>query len=356
MKNDKITKIFILIKIFKRLSMQNIFKKIYKLESLKQEESYRLFKSIVSGEINDIQLSSILTAMHVRNESMEEILGAIYAFLEQMKLFPRPNYIFSDIVGTGGDNQNTINISTASAFVASYCGFKIIKHCNQAVSSTSGSSDILKKFRINLNPSLKNSLKTLDKLNICFLFAPQYHSGFQCASHVRKILKMKTIFNLLGPFLNPSRPIYTVIGVYKKDLVYPMIKILKKLKYRKGIILHSNGTDEVTLHGITYISELLNKRIYSYELEAKDFGLKTHDKAIYIAGSSKDSYDIVKKIMQGKGDKLHEEIIAVNVAILLKNFGYTDLKSNTKMILKKIRSGEIYKHIIQISNMLKEDK
>ncbi|QFQ32455.1 anthranilate phosphoribosyltransferase [Buchnera aphidicola (Aphis fabae)] len=336
--------------------MQNIFKKVYKLESLNQEESYRLFKSIISGTINEIQLSSILTAMHVRNESMEEILGAIHACLEAMKLFPRPHYMFSDIVGTGGDNKNTINISTASAFVASYCGFKIIKHCNKGVSSTSGSSDILKKFKINLNPSLKNSLKTLDKLNICFLFAPQYHNSFQYVENIRKILKIKTIFNLLGPFLNPARPFLTVIGVYKKKLINPMIEILRKLKYQRGIILHGDGTDEVSLNGTTYVAELLNKKIYSYQLEAKNFGLKTHSKKTYIVGSSEESYDIIKKTMQGKGDKLHEELIAVNVAILLKNFGYTDLKSNTKMALNKIRSGKVYKHIIKISNMLKEDK
>ncbi|QCI18258.1 anthranilate phosphoribosyltransferase [Buchnera aphidicola (Aphis nasturtii)] len=336
--------------------MQNIFKKLYKLDSLNQEESYMLFKSIISGKINEIQLSSILTAMHVRHESIEEILGAIFACLETMQFFPRPNYIFSDIVGTGGDNKNTINISTASAFVASYCGFKIIKHCNKGVSSTSGSSDILKKFKINLNPSIQDSLKTLDKLNICFLFAPRYHDGFQYVSSIRKTLKIKTIFNLLGPFLNPSRPVFTVIGVYKKDLINPMVKILKELKYQRGIVVHGDGTDEITLNGVTYISELLNNKIYSYQLEAKDFGLKAHSKQTCIVSSPEESYDIIKQTMQGKGDQLHEELIAVNVAILLKIFGYTDLKKNTKMVLSKIRSGEIYKHIIKISNMLKEDK
>ncbi|QCI18823.1 anthranilate phosphoribosyltransferase [Buchnera aphidicola] len=336
--------------------MQNVFKKIYKLKTLGQEESYKLFKSVISGEIDEIKLSSILTAMHMRQESIEEILGSIYAFLETMKLFPRPNYLFSDIVGTGGDNKNTINISTASALVASYCGCKIIKHCNKGVSSTSGSSDLLKKFKINLNPSLKNLLRTLDKLNICFLFAPKYHDGFQYVSNIRKVLKIKTIFNLLGPFLNPARPFHTVIGVYKQDLIHPMIKILKKLKYQHGIILHSDGTDEITLNGITYVSELLNKKIYSYQLEAKDFGLKEHSKKICTVSSTEESYDIIKKVMQGKGDQLHEELIAANVAILLKIFGYTDLKKNTKMVLNKIRSGEIYKHIINISNMLKEEK
>ncbi|ALD15231.1 Anthranilate phosphoribosyltransferase [Buchnera aphidicola (Aphis glycines)] len=336
--------------------MQHIFKKLYKLESLNQEESYRLFQSIISGKINEIKLSSILTAMHVRNESIEEILGAIYACLENMKSFPRPNYIFSDIVGTGGDSKNTINISTASAFVASYLGFKIIKHCNKSISSTSGSSDILKKFKINLNPSIQNALKTLDKLNICFLFAPQYHDGFQYASRIRQTLKIKTIFNLLGPFLNPSRPFFTVIGVYKKDLIDPMIKILKTLKYQRGIVIHSDGADEITLNGITYVSELLNKKIYSYQLEAKDFGLEEHSEPIHKVDSQEESYDIIKKTMQGDGNKLHEELIAVNVAILLKIFGCTDLKKNTRVVLKTMRSGAIYKHIVKISNMLKEDE
>ncbi|QFQ32111.1 anthranilate phosphoribosyltransferase [Buchnera aphidicola] len=336
--------------------MQHIFKKLYKLESLDQEESYRLFNSIISGKINEIQLSSILTAMHVRHESIEEILGAIGACLKAMKFFPRPNYIFADIVGTGGDSKNTINISTASAFTASHLGFKIIKHCNKGVSSKSGSSDILKKFKINLNPSIQSSLKTLDQLNICFLFAPKYHDGFQYVSKIRKTLKIKTIFNLLGPFLNPSRPFFTVIGVYKKDLINPMVEILKKLKYQRGIIIHSDGTDEVTLNGITYVSELLNKKIHSYQLEAKDFGLKEHIKPIHAVSSQEESYNIIKKTLQGKGDRLYEELIAVNVAILLKIFGYEDLKKNTKMVLNKIRSGEIYKHIIKISNMLKEDE
>jgi len=336
--------------------MQNILNKIYDSKFLSQTESYLLFKFISSGKINEIQLSSILTAMQIRGESEEEILGAIYAFLEKMKYFPRPNYIFSDVVGTGGDTKNIINVSTASAFVASSCGFKIIKHCNKAVSSKSGSSDLLEKFNINLHGSLENSQKILEKFNICFLFAPKYHNSFKYAANVRNILKIKTIFNLLGPFLNPSSPPLTVIGVYKKDLINPMVKILKKIGYQRGIVLHGDNTDEVTLNGTTYISELLNKKIYSYELEPEDFGIKAHPKKKFIKHSSEENYHIIKKTMKGEGEKLNEELIAVNVAILLKNFGYENLKENTQMALNKIRSGDVYKHIIQISKMSQEDK
>ncbi|QCI17676.1 anthranilate phosphoribosyltransferase [Buchnera aphidicola (Acyrthosiphon lactucae)] len=335
--------------------MQNILKKIYNSKVLSQEESYKLFKLISSGNITDIQLSSILTAMRIRGESIEETTGAIYAFLENMKYFPKPNYIFSDIVGTGGDAKNTINISTTSAFVAATCGFKIVKHCNKKISSKSGSSDLLERFNINLNASPEKSRETLDKLNICFLFAPKYHDGFKYSNNVRKNLKTKTIFNLLGPFLNPAIPPIIVIGVYNKKLINPTIKILKTLKYQRGIVLHSDKTDEVTLSGTTYVSELLNKKIISYQLQPESFGLKIHSKKILTINSLEENYRIISQIIQGKGDRLHEELIAVNVAMLLKVFGYENLKENTELALNKIRSGDVYKHIRNVSDMLKED-
>lgn len=336
--------------------MRNILNKIYDAKCLNQDESYQLFQLISSGKITEIQLSSILTVMHIRGESTDEIIGAVYAFLDRMKYFPKLNYIFSDIVGTGGDINNTINLSTASAFVAAACGFKIIKHCNKAVSSISGSSDLLNQFNINFDASLKTSLKTLDEWNIYFLFAPQYHEGFKYSDHVRKTLKIKTIFNLLGPFLNPAKPSRSVIGVYNKQLIHTMINILKMLKYQHAIVVHSDCTDEVTLSGITYVSELLNNRIYSYELTSKSFGLKKHPKQTYNIHSIEENYYIIKNIFQGKGDRLHEELIAANVALLLKVFGHNNLQENTQLALNKIRSGEVYKNIKNIADMLKEDK
>ncbi|CAL4321747.1 anthranilate phosphoribosyltransferase [Buchnera aphidicola] len=335
--------------------MKNIFHKLNNLQSLSQLESYQLFQSIIAGKITHIQLISILKIMSARNETTDEIIGAIYACLENTNHFPRPNYLFSDIVGTGGDINNTINISTASAFVAAECGLKIVKHCNKGISSKSGSSDLLKKFNINLNASPERSRQSLDEFNICFLFAQKYNNGFKNSINARKMIKNKTIFNLLGPFLNPAIPPFIVLGVYHKKWIYPFAKILSNLNYQRGIVLHGNQTDEVTLHGITYVTEWHNKKIFSYQLKPEDFGIKTHLIKKYQEHSPEENHFIIKKIMQGNGDSLYEELIAVNVAMLLKIFGNEDLKKNVQFALKKIRSGAVYHRIMNVSHILKED-
>ncbi|QNS01975.1 MAG: anthranilate phosphoribosyltransferase [Buchnera aphidicola (Pentalonia nigronervosa)] len=336
--------------------MKKILEKIDKLQFLNQNESYQLFKFITSRELKRSFLESILIKMHKRGESIDEIIGAIHFFSENMQFFPSPNYIFSDIVGTGGDLKNTINVSTASSFVASACGFKIIKHCNQGISSTCGSADLLKKFNIDLNVSANASRQCLEKLNICFLFAPKYHHGFQNVNVVRKFLKIRTIFNILGPFLNPAKPSIILIGVYNKNFMIPAIEILKQLKYKRAIVVHGNNTDEVVLWGKTYVSELNNSNIVSYKLTPEDFGLKNYTNPIFFQSSPEQNYSIIKNVMQGQGSAFYEELIAVNVAMLLKLFGEHDLKKNTQLALNKIRSGDVYQHIINVSHALKEKK
>ncbi|HXK00293.1 MAG TPA: anthranilate phosphoribosyltransferase [Buchnera sp. (in: enterobacteria)] len=328
--------------------MKNILKKIYESQLLTALESYTLFQNIIQKKINNIQLASLLIAMKIRGESSDEIVGAVRACLEKVNFFPTPTYHFSDIVGTGGDINNTINISTASAIVAATCGFKIAKHCNAKISSQSGSSDFLHELGVSINASFQKSREMLDKHNICFLFAPQYHTVFKNVVKIRKTLKTKTLFNILGPLLNPSKPQLTVIGVHSKSLIPIMIKTLKTLNYKRAIVLHGNNTDEVMLFGKTYISELKNKKITSYEMEAQDFGLNSYPQHALKGGSSKENCDIIKKIFQGHGHIAHEETIAANVAILLKIFGNEDIKANAQYALEIIRSGKVYKKLISL--------
>ncbi|XBC41003.1 MAG: anthranilate phosphoribosyltransferase [Buchnera aphidicola (Nurudea yanoniella)] len=329
--------------------MQILLNKIYKGKKLTEIEAYKVFNSIIMGKVNNIQLSAILIALKIKNESEDEIIGATRAFLEHMKPFSKPNYIFSDIVGTGGDLSNTINISTASSFVGATCGLKVIKHCNTHISSKSGSYDLLKEFDININISEHKSKEMLDKLNICFLFAPQYHISFKNIMLVRKILKIKTLFNILGPLLNPSRPPLSIIGVYDYKLMIPIANILKKLNTIHAMIVCSNYTDEVTLHSFTNVVELYNSKIISYTLCPDDFGVKYHNKNTIIGGTPKENYEIIKNVFQGKGPIAVAETIAVNVAMLLKLFGNKNLKKNTKYALEVIHSGKVYETISNLS-------
>ena len=165
--------------------MQPILEKLYRAESMSQQESQQLFSAIVRGELEPSQLAAALISMKVRGER-RKIAGAAKALLDDAQPFPRPDYPFADIVGTGGDGTNSINISTASAFVAAACGAKIAKHGNRSVSSRSGSSDLLAAFGIRLDLPAEEARKALDDLGVCFLFAPQYHTGFatpcRCAS------------------------------------------------------------------------------------------------------------------------------------------------------------------------------
>ncbi|ANF17045.1 Anthranilate phosphoribosyltransferase [Buchnera aphidicola (Schlechtendalia chinensis)] len=329
--------------------MNTILNQIYLGHSLTESETYKLFKLIMTGKINDIQLSSILTAINIRGESENEIIGAVRACLKYSKSFPKQNYMFSDIVGTGGDSSNSINISTASAFVGATCGLKIVKHCNTSISSMTGSCDLLKEFNIDLHASCEKSQNMLNKLNICFLFAPKYHANFKYISLVRKTLKIRTLFNILGPLINPSKPPLSLVGVYSTKLMVPMANVLKKLNSYHAIVVHSDHTDEVTLHDSTNVTELKNNNIISYTLCPDDFGVKYYNKNAILGGTPKENYEIIKYVLKGKGPHAISETIAVNVALLLKLYGNENLKKNTKCALKIIQSGKVYEKIIALS-------
>ncbi|WP_343153941.1 anthranilate phosphoribosyltransferase [Buchnera aphidicola (Mindarus keteleerifoliae)] len=329
--------------------MKKILKKIYEKKNLTEIESYILFKNIIKGKLTSIQLSAVLISMKIRGETDLEILGAVQACLKYSKPFPAPSHIFADIVGTGGDKLNKINISTISAFVAAYCGFKIIKHCNYSISSQSGSADFLKSYGINPKVSVEHSLKSLKKNNICFLLASEYHSGFRFSTSVRKELKTSTIFNIIGPLLNPARPALAVIGVYTKKLLVPISKILKKLKYQHVILVNSNQCDEVTLCNETKIVELYKNKIKSYTLCPEDFGMNSYSKQALIGGTVKENYEIMKSILKGEGDSVYTETISANVGLLLKLFGHKNLKENSNLAFKSIKSGKVYNFIKNFS-------
>lgn len=330
--------------------MQNIINKLYEQQSLSQSESQELFDHIIRGEMDPILMSSVLTALKIKGETPDEIAGAAKALLANANPFPRPDYDFADIVGTGGDGSNTINISTTSAFVAAACGVKVAKHGNRGVSSKSGSSDLLDSFGINLAMSAEDTRQALDDLGVAFLFAPQYHGGVRHAMPVRQTMKTRTIFNILGPLINPARPNIELMGVYSLDLVRPIAETMLQMGLKRAAVVHGSGLDEVAVHGETHVAEIKDGKIVEYTLTPQDFGLETYPLDAIKGGEPEENRAIITDILNGKGTPAQLAAVAVNVALLLRLFGKEDLKANAAQAIDVMNSGKAYELVQQLAN------
>ncbi len=329
--------------------MKSIFNKLYGGAPLTVEESDQLFTKIAAGSLKESELAGALIAMKMRGESPEEIAGAAKAFLAVAKPFPKVEYPFADIVGTGGDGTNTVNISTASALVAASCGVKVAKHGNRSVSSLTGSSDLLQALGINLELTPEKAKEALDQHDICFLFAPHYHPGFKYAAQVRGDLKTRTLFNMLGPLTNPARPKLALMGVYAPELTEPLAETAKILGYERVMVVHGAGMDEVALHGETKVTELHEGEIKSYFVSPTDFGLNEYPLELLKGGDAEDNRRTLITLLSGNAPEAHEHAVVINVAMLLKLFGNDDLKANAKRALNAIKEGSALRLLEQLT-------
>lgn len=320
-------------------TIYTIADKLYDQQALSERESQILFDAIIKGDIEPILLSALLTALKIKGESPAEIAGAAKALLANANPFPRPEYDFADIVGTGGDGHDTINISTTAAFVAAACGVKVAKHGNRGVSSKSGSSDLLDKFGINLAMTPETARAALDELGVCFLFAPEYHGGVRHAMPVRQTMKTRTVFNLLGPLINPARPNIELMGVYDKALVRPIAETMKAMGMKRAAVVHGSGLDEVAIHGPTTVAEIVNGEIREYTLTPADFGVESYPLEAIKGGEPEENRAIITNILTGSGTPAQNAAVAVNVALLLRLFGQEDLQANTQQALAVMASG-----------------
>lgn len=322
---------------------------LYRGESLTAEQTEQLFGELLRGEMDPIVLSSLLTAMKVKGESPSEIEGAARALIAAAKPFPRPDYEFCDIVGTGGDGLYTINISSTAAIVGATCGIKVAKHGNRSVSSKTGSSDLLEKLGIKLDMSPETARRCLDEANICFLFAPHYHSGMRFAAPVRQALKTRTIFNVLGPLINPARPTYQLMGVYSPELLEPIAETLQALGLKKGMVAYGSGLDEIAVHGETQVAEINDGKIRYYTLTPNDFGLKYYTLESIQGGTPDENRKITEALLAGKGTDAQQTAIAINLAPLLMMGGLVDnLKQGAEMAMETLRSGDALDKVHQL--------
>jgi anthranilate phosphoribosyltransferase len=328
--------------------------KLYSGISLPQEEVTHIFSQVVSGQMDDILLSSLLTALKIKGESPQEIAGAAAALIQQAGDFPRPDYPFADIVGTGGDGHNTINISSAAAIVAASCGLKVAKHGNRSVSSKSGSADLFKAFGMELSMSADTARNCLDQSNLCFLFAPVYHAGIKHAMAVRTTLKTRTLFNLLGPLVNPARPSHIMLGVYHPDLLKPFAQTLQILGYKNAMVVHGSGLDELALHGSSQVIEVKDDKLHEYILTAADFGLDSYPLSAIEGGEPEYNKQLIEQVLSGKGQAAHQAAVAMNAGALLKLCGKADsFKQGAKMAILAMQNQAPIQTIKQAAELSK---
>lgn len=326
-----------------------LLEQLYSGHSLSTSENTALFNAVIQGELSNEQIAAMLIALKVRGANTEEITGAVAASLQNAKAFPRPDYPFADIVGTGGDGQNTINISTASAIVAASMGAKVAKHGNRSVSSKSGASDVLTALGVNVNVTPEQARQALDEIGVCFLFAQQYHSGFRHVAPVRAALKTRTIFNILGPLINPARPTYHLLGVYAPELVKTYAETAVALEHQHSFVVHGSGLDEIALHGETQVAEIKNSKIEYFTLTPEDFGLKAQSLESLRGGEPQENAQMLTALLQGKGKAEHANAVAANTALLLKLFGHDDLKQNVQNVLAHLASGKAFETLQKLT-------
>ena len=315
--------------------------KLVEAKDLEFEEIQRVIEQITEGNATNAQIAAFLTALRIKGETVQEITAA--ASVMKNKSIPldigTPEAI--DMVGTGGDCADTFNISTTAVFIAAAAGCKVAKHGNRSVSRKSGAADVLEALGANINLSPSDNIEIFKKIGICFMFAPNYHPCMNFVASVRQEITIRTLFNILGPLVNPAHTKKQLIGVYDRKLVKPIAEVLKNLGITRGMTYHGiDGLDEATITGETFISEIKNSQIISYKISPKDFGLKTASLRDFQGGNALENAKIIKDIFSGKETGAKRDIAVLNAGLAIYIAGQAkDINSAIKLANSSIDNG-----------------
>lgn len=289
---------------------RQILEALIRRRDLSTEEARALMDAIMSGELGDVQVAALLTALRSKGETVGEIAGFAQAMRERaVRITPRRGGLV-DTCGTGGDGRHTFNISTATALVAAAMGIPVAKHGNRAVSSRCGSADVLEALgvRIDLEPGAVATL--IDRVGIGFLFAPQHHPAMKNAMPARKQLGIRTVFNVLGPLTNPAGVRRQLIGVYEEGLTETLCRVLQTLGSEKAFVVHGrDGTDEVSITGETVVSALADGAVRTFRFTPEDAGLGRATLADLSGGSAAENAARITEILSGNGAARRDAVL-----------------------------------------------
>ena len=330
--------------------------KIVSKEDLTYEEAYTVMNEIMSGETTPTQNAAFLASLSTKSaraETTDEIAGCAAAMREKAMPVDAGPDLF-EIVGTGGDNAHSFNISTTSALVAAAGGMRVAKHGNRAASSKCGTADCLEALGVNIDQSPDKCRQLLDEVGMCFFFAQKYHTSMKYVGAIRKELGFRTVFNILGPLTNPGHPSMQLLGVYDEYLVQPLAQVLMNLGVKKGMVVYGQDKlDEISLSAPTTVCEFKDGWMKNYVITPEQFGLQRCTKQDLVGGSPAENAEITKAILAGeKGPK--RDAVLMNAGAALYIGGKAEsLAEGIKLAAKLIDEGkamETLEKLISVSN------
>ena len=330
--------------------MTNLIDILKNGKNLSFDESKTLFNELMEGKYNDSAIIEILESLSKKGETKDELAGGIFVLREKAtKVDADQNTV--DTCGTGGDGQNSLNISTAAAIVLASLGVKVAKHGNKAVSSNCGSADVLEALKININLKPNEAEESIKKFNFAFMFAPNYHSAMKYVGPARKKMGKKTIFNLIGPLSSPAQIKRQVVGVFHKKWMKPFAEALKDNGVIHAYIVHSDdGMDEISPFAKTSVVELKDKKIKEFIIDPKTLGINCKDKENLKGKNAEYNSEKIIEIFKGKKNEFSQSV-ALNVAAgLIVSGKETDFKTAFEIATKHLNSGNVFQHLTKIQS------
>ncbi len=325
--------------------------------SLSQEESFEQFNLFMRDQLSAIEMSALLTALKAKGETAQEIVGALQVLRNVAIPFPHraqlnAQYDIVDCVGTGGDGQHTLNISTSVAFVLAALGIKVAKHGNRAVSSKCGSADLFEKLGVNLEAPSHIAQRALIDVGLCFLFAPFYNPAIQRIRQLRSSLKIKTLFNLLGPLLNPIQPNIMLIGVYDSKYCKLIAEVLQSTGVKSALVVHGEGLDEIAIHGTTTGYLLKNNIISPFSLTPLEAGIAPFPLSSLTGQDPAYNAKACLDLLQGKGQSAYRASVAINcAAVLFLLDKVATIKDGVSMAQAIMDGDEAYKKLLALKEV-----
>jgi anthranilate phosphoribosyltransferase len=330
--------------------IQEAIKKVDAGEDLTRAEAEAAMEQIFSGRSSDAQIAALLTALRIKGETVDELVGFAtvmrrHATPALSRLRLPPDAVLVDTAGTGGDERGTFNISTAAAFVIAGAGVHVAKHGNRAFTSRCGSADVLEELGVRMDLPMEPVARAIEEIGIGFLYAPAAHTAMRHAMNARRELKVRTVFNLLGPLTNPAGALAQIVGVYDASLTELLARALGELGVRRAFVVHgADGLDEISISGETFIAELREGVVRSYSAVPEDFGLSRAPLEEIQGGDARHNAQIIKRVL-GHRDAPHEhgphrDIVLANSAAALVAAGRaTDFLDGVRLAAESINSG-----------------